>query len=555
MSSEGPPTNGRNAMWKLQWKSRIAPGRTRVQSRIGASLLAATMLAGTSLLQPAAAEKVITGVMHSGLRVLDPIITTAHITRDHAYMIYDVLVAVDENFQPRPQMADWTISDDKLVYTFKLRDGLKFHDGNPVTAKDAVASLKRWGKRDSGGQLIFDATESLEAADDKTIVWKLKKPFPALLEIVGKQSAVPPFIMPERVANTPPDQAITEYVGSGPFVFVESEYQPGVSVTYEKFADYVPREEPPSWMAGGKVVKVDKVKWVTMPDAQTTINALLSGEIDYIEQVQIDLLPLLEGNDDVVVETRDDLGYQTMGRMNFKHPPFDNVKIRQAALKALNQADVLGTMIGDPKYYKICGAIFGCGTPLGDESGAETLIKGGDKEGAKQLLKEAGYDGTPVVLMQPTDVISLQKQPVVAAQALREVGFNVDMQPMDWQTLVTRRASQAKPSEGGWNLFFTNWMVPEINSPLISPMLNGRGDQGWFGWPTDDKLEALRAEFIEADTPEKQREVAVSIQKHVLENVIYIPLGQYAAPQARSKKLTGMIPSPVPVFWNIEKAD
>jgi peptide/nickel transport system substrate-binding protein len=528
----------------------------RPWAKAATGFLAAALLAGTSLVQPAAAkEKTIVGVMHSGLRVLDPIITTAHITRDHAYMIYDVLIAVDENFTPRPQMADWTISDDKLTYTFTLRDGLKFHDGNPVTAADAVASLKRWGKRDSGGQLIFDVTESLEAKDPKTIVWKLKKPFPALLETVGKQSAVPPFIMPERVANTPPDKAITEYVGSGPFVFVESEYQPGVSVTYKKFADYVPRKEEPSWMAGGKVVKVDQVKWITMPDAQTAINALLSGEIDYIEQVQIDLLPLLQASDDVVVETRDDLGYQTMGRMNFKHPPFDNVKIRQAALKALSQKDVLNTLIGNPDYYKVCGAIFGCGTPLADESGAETLIKGGDKEAAKKLLKEAGYDGTPVVLMQPTDVVTLTAQPVVAAQALREVGFNVDMQPMDWQTLVTRRASQAKPSEGGWNLFFTNWMVPEINSPLISPMLNGRGDQGWFGWPKDDKLEELRAEFIAADTPEKQREVAVEIQKHTLENVIYIPLGQYAAPQARSKKLTGMIPSPVPVFWNVDKAD
>ncbi len=524
--------------------------------RAATGLFAAALLAGTSLVQPSAAqEKTITGVMHSGLRVLDPVITTAHITRNHGYMIYDVLVAVDENFTPKPQMADWTISDDKLTYTFTLRDGLKFHDGKPVTAADAVASLKRWGKRDSGGQLIFDVTESLEAKDDKTLVWKLKTPFPALLDTVGKQSAVPPFIMPERVANTPPDKSITEYVGSGPFVFVEEEYQPGVSVTYKKFADYVPRDEAPSWMAGGKVVKVDTVKWVTMPDAQTSINALLSGEIDYIEQVQIDLLPLLESSEDVVVETRDDLGYQTMGRMNFKHPPFDNVKIRQAALKALSQKDVLNTMIGNPEYFKVCGAIFGCGTPLGDESGAESLISGGDKEGAKKLLEEAGYDGTPVVLMQPTDVISLTAQPVVAAQALREAGFNVDMQPMDWQTLVTRRASQAKPSEGGWNLFFTNWMVPEINSPLISPMLNGRGDQAWFGWPKDEKLEDLRAEFIAADSPEEQREVAIRIQKHTLENVIYVPLGQYASPQARTKKMTGMIPSPVPVFWNVEKAD
>lgn len=521
-----------------------------------AGLLAGALLAGTGLVTPAdAAGKTITAVMHSGLRVLDPIITTAHISRNHAYMIYDVLVAVDENFTPRPQMADWTVSDDGLAYTFTLRDGLKFHDGAPVTSADAIASLTRWGKRDSGGQLIFDITESLEAKDDKTFIWTLKSPFPALLDTVGKQSALPPFIMPERIASGSADEAVKEHIGSGPFVFVEEEYQPGVSVTYRKFEDYVPRDEPASWMAGGKVVNVDEVKWVTMPDAQTAINAIMSGEIDYIEQVQIDLLPILASSEDVTVETRDDLGYQTMGRLNFKHPPFDNKKIRQAAQMALSQADVLGTLIGNPDYYTVCGAIFGCGTPLADESGAETLTSGGDIEGAKKLLEEAGYDGTPVVLMQPTDVVSLTAQPVVAAQALRNAGFNVDMQPMDWQTLVTRRASQAKPSEGGWNIFFTNWLVPEINSPLISPMLNGRGDSAWFGWPTDDEIEALKAEFIAADTPEKQKEVAVKIQKHTLDNVLYIPLGQYASPQARSNKLTDMLPSPVPVFWNVKKAD
>nr|WP_036487073.1 ABC transporter substrate-binding protein [Nitratireductor basaltis] len=527
--------------------------RSRARGAITGAM-AAMLLAGTGLSTEALAqEKTITAVMHSGLRVLDPIITTAHISRNHGYMIYDVLVAVDENFQPQPQMADWTISDDKLTYTFTLRDGLKFHDGAPVTSKDVVASLNRWAKRDSGGQLIMDVTESLEASDDKTIVWKLTDPFPALLDTIGKQSAIPPFIMPERVASGSADEAVTEYIGSGPFVFVEEEYQPGVSVTYRKFEDYVPREGEPSWMAGGKEVKVDEVKWVTMPDAQTAINALMSGEIDYIEQVQIDLLPLLEASEDVVVETRDELGYQTIGRMNFKHPPFDNKKVRQAAMMALSQEDVLATLIGNPDYYKVCGAIFGCGTPLADDAGSETLTSGGDIEGAKKLLEESGYDGTPIVLMQPTDVVSLTAQPVVAAQAMRNAGFNVDMQAMDWQTLVTRRASQSKPEDGGWNIFFTNWMVPEVNNPLISPMLNGRGDNAWFGWPEDEKVEELRAEFIAADTPEKQKEVAAKIQAHNMDEVLYIPLGQYIMPQARSTKLTGLIESPVPVFWSVDK--
>lgn len=521
--------------------------------------LAAALLTGTALLAPGSLlaqedETTITAVMHSGLRVLDPVITTAHITRNHGYMIYDVLTAVDADFKPQPQMADWEISEDNRTYTFTLREGLKFHDGAPVTGADVVASLKRWGKRDSGGQLIFDVTASLQAPDDKTVVWTLTEPFAPLLDVISKQSAVPPFIMPARVAETSADETITEYVGSGPFVFNEEEYEPGVNVTYEKFDDYVPRDEPASWMAGGKVVNVDRVVWTTMPDALTAINALSAGEIDYLEQVQIDLLPILESNPDVTVETRDELGYVTIGRPNHLLPPFDNKLIRQAAMAALDQESMLATMQGDPAYYNVCGAIFGCATPLGNEAGSEILTGGANIEKAKALLEEAGYDGTPIVLMAPTDVTSLINQPVVAAQALREAGFEVDMQSMDWQSLVQRRAQQNPVAEGGWNMFFTNWMVPEISDPLINVMVNGRGDDAWFGWPTDPRVEELRAAFVAAKDDASRNEIAVQIQEHVMDNVNYIMMGEYLIPQARRTAIRNMIPSPVPVFWNITKA-
>jgi len=532
--------------------SRYSNGFRRLRSTC-AGMAVALLASSAAFCLPAQAQTV-TAVME-GLRVLDPVITTAHITRNHAYMIYDVLVAVDDKFQPQPQMASWTISDDKKVYTFTLRDGLKFHDGAPVTAADAVASLKRWGQRDSGGQTIFQLTESLEAKDDKTIVWTLTRPFTPLLDTIAKQSALPPFIMPARVAATPADTAIKEYIGSGPFRFVTEEFQPGVSATYVKFGDYVPRDEPPSWMAGGKKVNVDKVNWITMADSQTAVNAIMSGEVDFIDQVPVDLLPILESSDDIAIELRDDLGYQAIGRMNFKHPPFDNKKIRQAALKALSQKDFLANIVGNPDYFKVCGAIFGCGTPLGDETGGETLVNGGDTEGAKKLLAEAGYDGTPVVILQPTDVRVISSQPIVAAQALRAAGFNVDLQPMDWQSVVTRRANQGKPNEGGWNLFFTNWIVPEVDNPLISPMLNGRGDQAWFGWPKDEEIEALRAQFTDAVTPEERKEIAKKIQIHAMDTVSYLPLGQFYSPHARSKALEDMVMSPVQVFWNLKKVE
>lgn len=519
-------------------------------NRLTATLLASTMLAGTAW-----AETTVKAVMHSGLRVLDPVITTAHITRNHAYMIYDVLIAQDSQYQPQPQMADWTVSDDQLTYTFTLRDGLTFHDGAPVTAADAVASLKRWGQKDAGGQVIMDRTASLEATDDKTITWSLTEPFVPMLDVLSKQSALPPFIMPARVAETSADEAITDYTGSGPFRFVVDEFQPGLMVVYEKFDDYVPRAEPADWMAGGKVVNVDRVEWVNMPDIQTAVNALSGGEIDYIEQMQVDLLPLLEGDPNIVVEKREPTGMQTMVRMNFLHPPFDNQQIRQAALKAIQQEPVLAAMVGNPDYYQVCGAVLGCGTPLGSEAGAETLTQGGGVEDAKALLQEAGYDGTPVVLMAPTDMVALATQPVVVSQALREAGFQVELQPMDWQTLVTRRASQAAPAEGGWNIFITNWMVPEISNPVSNPMLNGRGNDAWFGWPTDEKVEELKEKFIDATDAEAQKSVAEEIQTHALDNGLLIPLGQYTLPQARRAGITEMINSPVPVFWNLQKAE
>src|SRR3954454_23755818 len=316
---------------------------------------------GAALAVPALAEaKTLTAVMHSDLRVTDPIITTAYITRDHGYMVYDTLLSVDSSFKIQPQMADWKVSDDKLTYTFTLRDGLKWHDGTDVTAEDCVASLKRWGRNDGMGQKLMDFTASLDAPDAKTIVLKLKEPYGLVLESIGKPSSLVPFMMPKRLAETAPGQQIPEQIGSGPFKFVKAEFQPGVKAVYEKNGDYVPRKEPASWTSGGKVVKVDRVEWITMPDAQTAVNALQSGDIDFIENPAWDMLPVLEASSDLKIDVLNKFGYQTLGRMNFLHPPFDNVKVRRAAFLALNQKDVLDALVGNPKYQKICGAVFVC---------------------------------------------------------------------------------------------------------------------------------------------------------------------------------------------------
>jgi peptide/nickel transport system substrate-binding protein len=522
------------------------------------SLALSALALSTAMATPAfAAGKTLLVKMHSDLRVIDPLFTTAYITRDHGYMIYDTLLATDSNFKVQPQMADWKVSDDKLTYTFTLRDGLKWHDGAPVTAEDCVASLKRWGRMDNMGQKLMDFTASIEAPNAKTIVLKLKEPYGLVLESIAKPSSYVPFMMPKRLAETPAGQQIQEQIGSGPFKFVKAEFQPGVKAVYEKNTDYVPRKEPPSWTAGGKVVKVDRVEWITMPDAQTAVNALQSGDLDFIEDPPWDLLPVLEANPDIKIDTLNKFGFQTLGRMNFLLPPFDNPKVRHAALLAMNQKDVLDAVVGNSKYFQPCAAFFVCGTPLATDAGAGNLAKGGSMEEAKKALAESGYDGTPVVIMAPGDVASIKAQPIVAAQLLRRAGFKVDLQATDWQTVVSRRASQKPVSEGGWNMFFTNWVAADVMNPLVNTSIGGRGKNGgWFGWAEDAKIEKLKDQYARSSSPDEQKKIATEIQQEAYAQVIYIPLGQFTIPSAWRKSITGVLDGPAtPIFWNIDKTE
>ncbi|WP_035659979.1 ABC transporter substrate-binding protein, partial [Bradyrhizobium sp. STM 3809] len=262
-------------------------------------------------------------------------------------------------------------------------------------------------------------------------------------------------------------------------------------------------------------------------------------------------------NPDLKIDVLNKFGYQTLGRMNFLHPPFDNVKVRRAAFLALNQKDVLDALVGNPKYQKICGAVFVCGTPLETDIGAETLIKGNGMAEAKKALAESGYDGTPIAIMAPGDVTTLKAQPVVAAQLLREAGFKVDLQATDWQTVVTRRASQKPIKEGGWNMFFTNWVGADVANPVANVSIGGRGTKGgWFGWAEDAEVEKLRDAYARSSSPEEQKKIATEIQKLNYEKVLYIPLGQYLLPSGWRKSLTGVLDGPAtPVFWNIDKSE
>jgi peptide/nickel transport system substrate-binding protein len=404
----------------------------------------------------------------------------------------------------------------------------------------------------------MDFTASIEATDPKTITLKLKEPYGLVLESIGKPSSLVPFMMPKRLAETPPGTPVPELIGSGPFKFVQAEFQPGVKAVFVKNTDYVPRKEPPSWTSGGKVVKVDRVEWVTMADAQTAVNALQSGDIDFMEAPSFDILPVLEADPNLKMDVLNKLGSQTVGRMNFLLPPFDNLKVRRAAMLALNQKDILDALVGNPKYYKICGAVFMCDTPLATEVGAESLTKGDGMAEAKKELAASGYDGTPIVIMAPGDVVSLKAQPIVAAQLLREAGFKVDVQATDWGTVISRRTSQKPVKEGGWNMFFTNWVAADLINPIANVCIGGAGKDGhgWFGWPDDPKMEKLRGEFATATTLDEQKKIATEIQQENYDQVIYIPLGEFFGPSVWRKSLTGVLDGPAtPIFWNIDKSE
>jgi len=511
--------------------------------------------AAVSLSAPAAQAqtKTLRAAMHSDLKIVDPIWTTALISVHHGYMIYDTLFALDEKLQVRPQMVErHELSPDKLTWTFTLRDGLAWHDGQPVTAEDCVASLKRWAARDTMGQKLLSFVAELAAPDAKTIRMTMKEPYGLVLETLAKPGANVPFMMPKRVAQTDPNQQITDYTGSGPFTFRTEDWKAGDKAVYVKNQNYKPRSEPASGLAGGKVVKVDRVEWQWIADAQTQIDALLKGEIDLIEAPPHDLLPLLEDDPNIELLATNPYGRQYAFRFNTLHKPFDNPKVRQAVAYALNGKDFLEASIGNPKWYRECKSLFPCGSPLESTAGWEDK-GGGNAAKAKQLLQEAGYDGTPIVLLQSTDIAVLKDSAPVARQLLERAGFKVDLQSMDWQTLVSRRAKKEPPSAGGWHAFLTTWSSVEVMDPVSTSFLNASCEKATFGWPCDPELERLRDAFAKETDPAKQKQIAEAVQRRAAEAPTHVALGQYVAPVAYRKNLSGLLVSPNIAFWNIEK--
>jgi peptide/nickel transport system substrate-binding protein len=525
-----------------------------VRKSVAAIALVASFGGVFGTVAPAEAQTTLKVVMNSDLKILDPIWTTAYVQRGFGYMVWDVLFAFDEKFEVKPQMVEkYDVSADKLTWTFTLRD-LVWSDGKPVTSEDCIASIKRWGARDSMGQKLLSFVASLEAVDARTFKMKMKEPYGLVLESLGKPSANVPFMMPKKTADTDPNVQIKaeDVIGSGPFVFEGKEWKPGEKVVFTKNATYRPRSEPTSGLAGAKIAKVDRVEWIWIADPQTQVSALQNGEIDMIESPPMDLLPLIAKDKNLKLFDFNPLGNQDVLRFNTLFKPFDNPKIRYAASVAIGQEEYLKATIGDPKYYKVCKAMFLCGTPLGTDAGMENILNQNAAK-AKEILKEAGYDGTPVVLMQATDNSILANLAPVAKAQLEAAGFKVDVQPMDWQTLVGRRTRKDPPDKGGWNAFMTSWAAADILNPVMAGFFNASCDKAMFGWPCDETIEKMRDQFAKETDPVKQKQIVVDLQKYWVEHPTHVNLGQWYQPFALSNKVDGVIVSPVTVFWNITK--
>jgi len=518
----------------------------------GAGAAAALLAAPAAVAQPARG-RTLRFVPQANLTALDPIWTTASVTTGHGYAVFDVLYSLDKDLRPRPQMAEGhEVSQDRLTWRIRLREGLKFHDNEPVRAQDCVASIRRWGARDTMGQTMMAVTDEIRATSDRAFEIRLRRPFPLMLDSLGKLSTQALFVVPERVGNSDPQVPSAETVGSGPFRFLRNEWVPGSHAVFERFAGYVPRDEPASGAAGGKRVLLDRVEWRIVPDAATAAAALQTGEVDWYEQPAFDLLPVLSRNRDIRIELTDPIGSLMMIRFNQLHPPFDKVGIRRAVLVAVNQQEYLDAVVGNPRYSLPCRSVYACRTPLGADQGVAAMP--GDLDRAKRMLQEAGYGGEKVVIISPTDIPTIHAMSQVTESLLRRLGMTVEFVATDWSALLARRANRNPPDRGGWNIFHTSWVGVDVAGPALHLPLRTHGAPAWAGWPEDARIEELRNRFLDAADPAEQRRIAMDLQARAFEVVPFVPLGQFVQPTAFRRSVQGIVNAPVPFFWGVSKA-
>jgi len=492
-------------------------------------------------------------VPQANLSVLDPIFTTATVTGNHGFYVYDTLYGVDAELKPKPQMVEGhEIAENGRLWRFRLREGLRFHDGSPVRSADCTASLARWCAREPIGQLLARQVEEWVVVDDRNFAIRLKRPFPIMLEALAKPDSSIPFIMPERLAKTDAMRAVTEVIGSGPYRFIADEYDSGSRVVYEKFEGYVPRSEAPVWTSGGKVAHFPRIEWHVLPDAATAAAALQSGEVDWWERPHPDLQSLLARARDVQREVTDPLGRLAVMRMNCLQPPFDDPRIRKAVRLTVAQDEYMRASRGDDRSdWQICRSLWPRGTPYYRDEG-EAMMPG-DLDRARAALREAGYDNQKVVVINPTDFPDIGPLGQVTADRLKRIGMNIDLAESDWGTVVQRRASREPVDKGGWSILHTTGGASAWSNPAKSFLVRGQGTRGWFGWWKNDRAEELAEAWVFEENPDRQKALAQELGHLALEDVSFLPLGQFVIRTAFRKDITGILQGSAPYPWSVRR--
>jgi peptide/nickel transport system substrate-binding protein len=485
---------------------------------------------------------------------LDPTRGRNLISRIYSQMVFDTLFALDHTLSPKPMMVDReTVSDDRLTYTFTLRAGLKFHDGSPVTTRDVIASLNRWLDGTTVGAPLKSRIASLSAIDDLTFTLVLKEPFGLIEFMLAGAGAPIPGIMREKDANRPESEAMTTPIGSGPFRYVASERVSGHRVVFERNADYAVRPEPPDGLAGGKIVKVDRVEWTIMPDNTTTAAALANGEIDFWEGIAPDLVPYLRSHD-VVVRRTNALPSMALIRPNFQVPPFNDVRARRALALLFDQRELLAAVAGDSMKWETCYAFTICGGPFSSEVGSEPYRKV-DVAKAKELLAEAGYKGEKLVLLATPTLPPINAMSQVVEQRLRDAGIPVDLQMVDFAAMF-KRMNTADLDAGGasWHLFTYYAIGSAWYHPLTNITLDLSCDKkNWAGFPCDPEGETLRQKFLSAPDDAARKQAFEILQRHLWEFIPYVPEGQFDVASAYRQDLSGVLAAYVQPYWNIER--
>jgi peptide/nickel transport system substrate-binding protein len=492
-------------------------------------------------------------IPYADLALLDPAVS-AFVTRNHVMMVFDTLFALDEAGVPQPQMlAGHTVDEDGKTWTLTLRDGLLFHDGSKVLGRDVVASVQRWGTLDAFGQALLAATDEITAPDDKTIRFRLKRRFDLLPAALAHPTNTMAAIMPERLAKTPATTRLTEMVGSGPFRYVASERVPGARNVYAKFDGYVPRPQgTPSFCAGPRVAHFDRVEWITTPDPATQVAALKSGEVDWVEQPLMDLVPSLRSTPGIKVEVAETKGLIGFLRFNQILPPFDNPAIRRAVLRAVNQTEFMQAVVGSNSTFDDKCGVFGASSPMSNDAGMQVLTGSHDPAAIKRELAEAGYKGERVVYLAVSDVPRINAIAEVGADMLRRIGMNVDEISTDWGTVVQRSVSRQPLDKGGWSMFASFTGGIDAATPANNNLLRGNGDGAYNGWPVAPKLEALRDQWLSTADGGQQLALARQIQLQAWQDVPFLPLGSYDQPTAYRANLTGMLKGLI-LFTNVRR--